>query len=184
MSRYDGWKGTDGGIDRRWWGWRKMQIKCMHSSTIRISEGRTYTPGRSGHTKGVVNKAKTRDAEVANIVTILSRSDATWSIGRRDYHVDARQQILSDRQKFFSDRQKFFSDRQQFFSDRQQFFSYSTEVSFTTFWYDMLTCERNLLTVRKNLLTVRKKLLTVRKPCQLVWIDRWSYKSRSTCNLA
>jgi len=48
-----------------------------------------------------VNKAKTRDAEEANIVTILSRSDAIWSIGRRDYHVDARQQILSDRQQFF-----------------------------------------------------------------------------------
>ena len=34
-------------------------------------------PGRSGHTKGVVNKAKTRDAEESNIVPILSRSDAT-----------------------------------------------------------------------------------------------------------
>jgi hypothetical protein len=33
--------------------------------------------GRSGHTKGVVNKAKTRDAEEANIVSILSRIDAT-----------------------------------------------------------------------------------------------------------
>ena len=36
-----------------------------------------FLSGRSGHTKGVVNKAKTRDAEEANIVTILSRSDAT-----------------------------------------------------------------------------------------------------------
>jgi len=61
---------------------------------------------------GVMNKAKTRDAEEANIVSILSRSAATWSLGWRDYHVDAGQQILSDRQHFFSD---------------------STEVSITTF---------------------------------------------------